>query len=131
MKNEDSQGGKQRCFGGGKAGLSFSFSSSVWILVLPLDTGAQPAYPGWRDLQHREKISGGYKNCTPQVQHTCAPHQPHRRRGYYRRGSRVAWCLLATIRGASTPTVGAAVPNTNNSERKCPKARKKVHSVMW
>lgn len=38
---------------------------------------------------------------------------------------------LATIRGASTPTVGAAVPNTNNSERKCPKARKKVHSVMW
>lgn len=38
---------------------------------------------------------------------------------------------LATIRGARTPIVGAAVPNTNNSDRKWPRARKKVHSVMW
>lgn len=38
---------------------------------------------------------------------------------------------LATIRGARTPIVGAAVPYTNNSERKCPRARRKVQSVMW
>lgn len=46
-------------------------------------------------------------------------------------GQQGAACLLATIRGARTVTVGAAVPKTNNSERKCPRARKKVQSVMW
>lgn len=48
MKEGDSKGGR-RSLGGGNTGLSFS--SSVWILVLLLGTGAQPAYPGLRSLK--------------------------------------------------------------------------------
>ena len=34
------------------------------------------------------------------------------------------------MRGAMIPIVGAAVPNTNSSQRKCPIARKNVQRVM-
>ena len=38
--------------------------------------------------------------------------------------------ILATVRDAMAPIVGAVVPDTNNSGRKCPSARKKAQSVM-
>lgn len=56
---EDRKGGR-RSLGGGTVGLSFS--SSVWILVLLLGTGARLAYPGLRNLKYRENISGGHKH---------------------------------------------------------------------
>lgn len=59
MTEEDSKGGR-RSLGGGTVGLSFS--SSVWIRVLLLGTGARLAYPGWRNLKYRENISGRHKH---------------------------------------------------------------------
>lgn len=55
MKVEDSQGGGWS-LGVGNVGLSSS--SSVWIPVLLLGTGAQLAYPGSRNLEYREKVRG-------------------------------------------------------------------------
>lgn len=55
IKVGDSKGGGWS-LGAGNVGLSFS--SSVWILVLLLGTEAQLAYPGSRNLQHREKVRG-------------------------------------------------------------------------
>lgn len=65
MKEEDSKDGR-RCLRGGNVGLSFS--SSVWILVLLLDTGAQLAYPELRDLKTEKRLVADISttlSCTP------------------------------------------------------------------
>lgn len=36
--------------------VGLSFSSSVWSLVLLLGTAAPLAYPGWKNLKHRDKV---------------------------------------------------------------------------
>ena len=103
------------------------FLSSVWILVLLLGAGAPLACPGLRYLKYRQtRLVADIST----VLSYNARIRPVFRVGTAPVGVPVTGCLLATVRGAMTPIVGAAVPNTNSSERKCPNARKKVQSVM-
>ena len=53
VKEEASKGGR-RSLGRGNVGLSFS--SSVWILVLLLGTGAPPAFPRLRNLNTETRL---------------------------------------------------------------------------